>query len=184
MVVLITCSLEIIHYANSCLHCNWGAVSVYLVTYRYVMIISSFYCHLFSLMIYGSFVISWFPYMHCISMCIGSFFDIILWCTDYYLYSWRFFGAAYFSTHQLVGAGVCVCVGMRVYVCVCVWVSSCLYDMCVSDHTLSCELYMKRSPSCPKILWYLYSCLKSIRLAWLVTVRRNHLLQCNSYQLM
>lgn len=120
MVVLITCSLEIIHYANSCLHCNWGAVSVYLVTYRYVMIISSFYCHLFSLMIYGSFVISWFPYMHCISMCIGSFFDIILWCTDYYLYSWRFFGAAYFSTHQLVGAGVCVCVGMRVYVCVCV----------------------------------------------------------------
>ena len=30
-----------------------------------------------------------------------------------------FLGAAYFSTHQLVGAGVCVCVGMRVYVCVC-----------------------------------------------------------------
>ena len=47
---------------------------------------------------------------------------------------------------------VCVCVWVCVCMCVCVRVSSCLYDMCVSDHTLSCELYMKRSPSCPKIL--------------------------------
>ena len=55
-------------------------------------------------------------------------------------------------TNSWVQVCVCVCGYACACVCVCVCGLVLVCMMCVSDHTLSCELYMKRSPSCPKIL--------------------------------